>query len=171
MLPALLELPLDWWASRAEQQLLLLLDEPEGRELLVSADVSWPAVILRPPGELCRVPGAGSQEHPGCSAVLRDRLDRLHVQPGWPSEDELADMPGAAALFDLAKALTDAGSKTAPPSGRTHPHVGWLARPQGTWPDLSVAEVASGEEHIADRLTRRLSGHHTGLLRGRQSRL
>ena len=170
-LPALLELPLDWWATQAEQQLLLLLDEPEGRDLLASADVSWPAVILRSPGELCRVPGAGFQEHPGCSAVLRDRLDRLHVQPGWPGEDELENVPGAAALFDLANALTDANSKTAPSSGRTHQHVGWLARAEGTWPDFSADEVAAGEAHIADRLSRRLSGHHTGLLRGRQSRL
>ena len=171
VLPALLELPLDWWASRGEQLLMQLLDDPEGRELLASADVSWPAVILRSPGELCRVPGAGLQEHSGCSAVLRDRLDRLHVQPGWPDEDELSNMPGAAALFDLANALTDANSKTAPSSGRTHQHVGWLARAQRTWPDFSAAEVTTGEAHIADRLARRLSGHHTGLLRGRQSRL
>ena len=142
-----------------------LLDEPDGRELLASADVSWPAAILRSPGELCRVPGAGFQEHPGCSAVLRDRLNRLHVQPGWPGEDELADMPGAAALLDLANALTDANSKTAPSSGRTHQHVGWLAR---TWYPVIIPPPAKAEGHAGVAAGQRPSPTRSlSMLRGR----
>ena len=170
-LVTILEFPLDWWAACAEQLLLLLLDDSDGRGALASIGISWPAAILRSAGEFCRVPGGGTEEHPGCSDMLGDRLKRLTTHPGWPSPDEFVDMPGAAALFDLTNALADADSETAPTLGSTHPHVGWLARPQEDWPSFTVAEVAAGEGQIADRLTRRLSGYHKGLSSGQQRRL
>ena len=153
-------LPEEWWAPEAEIILTALSDDSTGIPLLSSKDIAWPALILRPVGEIHRIPGDASTQHGGVRRTLLARLERLTDNSQW--SDELA---GSRMIHDLANALRAGRDFTTPAFGLTHPMVGWLAIPIHRWPPLEVIRTTRGDPRIAARLSKMASGWHPELSR------
>lgn len=153
-------LPEEWWAPVAEIILTALSDDSTGIPLLASKDIAWPALILRPVGEIHRIPGDSSTQHGGVRRTLLARLERLADNSQW--SDGLA---GSRMIQDLANALRAGRDFTTPAYGLTHSMVGWLAIPIHRWPPLEVIQMAQGDPRIAARLSKMASGWHPELSR------
>ena len=156
-------LPPHWWSPSAESILTHLTESDDGGAVLGQADLAWPALILRPPGEDHRLPGGARTEHTGVRRTLLTRLTRFFERNGWPSETP--DV-GEAMLLDLALALRSARTLRPPSEGRTHPDVAWLGMPVTLWPSSFYQVNRSGDTRITARLALRASGHHHGLTTG-----
>jgi hypothetical protein len=160
--------PIEWWAGAAESILSQLIEDVEGRDLVLHLEASWPAAILRPPGESLFIPGLGERVHAGCSIRLLERLERvLHLGGGVPDEDQVGHDP----LTDLFEALRQAATGDPPVPGRSHPLVGWLAQPEESWPQFSVEEISAGDAQVGARIAARISGFHPNLTSRAQRRL
>ncbi|MEE2747393.1 MAG: winged helix-turn-helix domain-containing protein [Candidatus Thermoplasmatota archaeon] len=153
-------LPEEWWAPVSEIILTVLSDDSDGIELIAKMDISWPSLILRPEGEIHRIPGGSSVQHGGVRRTLLARLERLTENEKW-----IVDLPGARMIGDLSQALRDARNLSPPKFGMTHPMVGWLAIPTHRWPPTEVIQRSSGDIRITARLAKSLSGWHADLSR------
>ena len=153
-------LPEEWWAPVAEIILTALSDDSTGAYLLSSKDIAWPALILRPVGEIHHIPGDSSTQHGGVRRTLLARLERLTDSNQWTDE-----LPGARMIHDLANALRAGRDFTTPAFGLTHPMVGWLAIPIHRWPPAEVIQTAGGDARITARLSKMSSGWHPELSR------
>ena len=153
-------LPEEWWAPVSEIILTVLSDDSDGIELIAKMDISWPSLILRPEGEIHRIPGGSSVQHGGVRRTLLARLERLTENEKW-----IGDLPGARMIGDLSQALRDARNLSSPKFGMTHPMVGWLAIPTHRWPPTEVIQRSSGDTRITARLAKLLSGWHADLSR------
>ena len=160
--------PIEWWAGAAESILNQLIEDAEGRDLILHLAAPWPAAILRPPGESLFIPGLGERIHAGCSIRLMERLERLLNLVGTVADE---GQIGYDSLMDLFEALSQASHEQLPLPGRSHPLVGWLAQPLENWPQFSVAEVMAGESHAAARIASRISGYHPNITSRAQRRL
>ncbi len=154
------QLPEEWWAPFAEIILTALSDDPEGIPILAEMDVAWPSLILRPEGELHRIPGGATIEHGGVRRTLLVRLERLVEHELWSEQ-----LPGARMIRDLAASLRAARDFTPPNFGLMHPMVGWLAIPIHRWPPKEVIRMSGGDHRITVRLAKMLSGWHADLSR------
>ena len=153
-LPAL---PTDWWASSALDLLAVALADGMASQLVASTAISWPAVLLRPPGELDALPGAVHVAHPGPTLDLVTSIDR------WQGGEHGPEGPGATSLEDVRRALIHADAPGRPPAGRTHPDVGWLLRPVEDWPRFDDSVLQIGDTAVAVRLLARRSAWHPDL--------
>ena len=151
-------LPTEWWAPHAEQLLTMLSEDEEGVAWLQNNRVPWPALILRPAGEAHPIPCGPEVIHRGCRRTLADRIQRL-IMTFEEGESDSSD-----ALFDLFDALDSARKSQRPPSGRTHPLVGWLAQPIDKWPKFNPEQAMVGDATTAVRLLSMISGHHSDLV-------
>jgi hypothetical protein len=136
----------------------MLSDDEEGVAWLQNNRVPWSGLILRPSGEAHRIPCGPELMHRGCRRTLADRIQRLTIT------FEEGESDGRDALFDLFEALDSARKGQKPPSGRTHPLLGWLAQPIDKWPKFNPEEAMVGDATTAVRLLSRTSGHHPGLV-------
>ena len=153
-------LPEEWWAPVAETILTVLSDEPDGILLLSQSNIAWPSLIIRPIGEVHQMPGGFSTIHKGVRRTLLTRLERMFDNPQW--EEGLS---GSIMISDLAETLRSARTLSAPPRGKSHPMVGWLAFPEHLWPSIESIQSESGDARISSRLMQRLSGWHPELSR------
>jgi len=157
-------LPEEWWAPVAETVLTVLSDESESILLLSQMDIAWPALIIRPAGEMHHMPGGISTTHKGVRRTLLTRLERMFENPEW-----VEGLPGSIMLRDLAETLRSARTLSAPARGLSHPMVGWLAFPEHLWPSIESIQAESGDTRISSRLMQRLSGWHPELSRNTMS--
>ncbi len=153
-------LPEEWWAPVSEIILTALSDDPIGIQLLAKMDIAWPALILRPIGELHRIPGDTSTQHGGVRRTLLTRLERLTEHNEWSEE-----LLGSQMIHDLGDALRAGRDFTTPTFGRTHPMVGWLAIPTHRWPSTEIIQKTAGDARISARLAKMSSGWHAELSR------
>ncbi len=153
-------LPEEWWAPVAEIILTALSDDPDSISFIAEMDIAWPALILRPEGEIHFIPGHSSTQHGGVRRTLLARLERLTDHNQWSEE-----LPGSRMIRDLSDALRSSRDLTTPIFGRTHPMVGWLAIPTHRWPPTEVIQTTKGDARIAARLAKLLSGWHVELSR------
>ena len=153
-------LPEEWWAPVSEIILTSLSDDAEGVSLITEMDIAWPSLILRPEGEIHRIPGDSSMQHGGVRRTLLARLDRLSEHEHWSEE-----LPGGRMIRDLSEALRSARELSPPNFGITHPMVRWLAIPVHRWPPKEVIQMSSGDARITGRLAKMLSGWHVELSR------
>jgi len=153
-------LPEEWWAPVSETILTVLSDDPDGISLIAEMDIAWPSLILRPEGEIHRIPGDSSVQHGGVRRTLLARLERISEYADWSEES-----PGALMIQDLSEALRGARNLTPPNFGISHPMVRWLALPVHRWPPKEVMQMSEGDARIAARLAKMSSGWHAGLSR------
>ncbi len=153
-------LPEEWWAPVSEIILTVLSDDSTGIPLIAEMNISWPSLILRPEGEVHRIPGDSSIQHGGVRRTLLARLERLTEHEQWSVE-----LPGAKMIHDLSESLRAARNLSPPKFGLTHPMVGWLAIPTHRWPPMEVIQMSSGDARITARLSKMLSGWHPDLSR------
>ena len=154
------QLPEEWWAPFAEIILTALSDDPEGIPILAEMDVAWPSLIMRPEGEIHRIPGNATIEHGGVRRTLLARLERLTEHELWSEQS-----PGAKMIQDLAESLRAARDLSPPNFGLMHPMVGWLGIPIHRWPPKEVIQMSSGDHRITARLAKMQSGWHVDLSR------
>ena len=154
-----------WWASVAEPLLSLLMEEPEGREFLISADVCWSVQILQGIADASSVPGHGRTLHPGCGDSLLEKLDQLL------SRIEERPSAGSAQLSDLRDSLRCARRRKPPRRGRVHANIGWLAQQLSRWPRPHELADPDGDPRVEARLMARKSGFHVSLERPSQLRI
>ena len=153
-------LPEEWWAPVSETILTVLTDDSEGISLIAVMDLAWPSLILRPEGEVHRIPGGSSILHGGVRRTLLARLERITEHANWSAES-----PGAQMIEDLSEALRAARDFTPPNFGLSHPMVRWLALPVHRWPPKEVIQMSEGDARITARLTKMSSGWHVDLSR------
>jgi len=153
-------LPEEWWAPFAETILTVLSDTPEGIAMISQLDIAWPGLILRPQGELHRIPGDFTTEHSGVRRTLLTRLERLFENENWSD-----DQPGSRMIRDLSEALRAARDLTPPKYGLVHPMVRWLALPVHRWPPNEVVQMTEGDFRITTRISKMVSGWHADLSR------
>ena len=153
-------LPEEWWAPVSETILSVLSDDSDGISLIAEMDLAWPSLILRPEGELHRIPGGSSILHGGVRRTLLARLERITEHGNWSEES-----PGAQMIEDLSEALRSARDLTPPNFGLSHPMVRWLALPVHRWPPKEVIQMSEGDARITARLTKMSSGWHADLSR------
>ena len=148
----LIKLPVDWWAGISPGLLLQSL-EGVSHDWLIDSDIPWCAAVLRPRGEPSQCPGLHDLYHPGCPVELISRLERVTSI----AKSQNATGLGMHQLLDLLESLTWSSTGVAPGFGRTHRFVGWLAQPEGLWPDFSTEDLFEGSPEIAIRLSLRAS--------------
>ena len=153
-------LPEEWWAPVSEFILTALSEDSEGITLIAEMDIAWPSLILRPEGEVHRIPGSSSIQHGGVRRTLLARLERMTEHDQWSEE-----LPGARMIRDLSESLRTARDLSAPKFGITHPMVRWLAIPTHRWPPKEVIQTTDGDPRIASRLAKMSSGWHPDLSR------
>ncbi len=159
-------LPIEWWAPFSPDLFLKMTELSDGREKLLSGEISWAAAIFRPPGEEHSIPGIGAIEHPGTPTELISRLERiLH---GIESDSNLI---GVGELSDLQNALLAVSKDQSPHTGNTHPLIGWLLQPVDKWPEFNASEITMGAPEVSIRIAARKSGFHPGLREKIQRRL
>ncbi len=153
-------LPEEWWAPVSETILTVLSDDTDGISLIARMDIAWPSLILRPEGEIHRIPGDSLVQHGGVRRTLLARLERISENVDWSEES-----PGALMIQDLSEALRAARDLTPPNFGISHPMVRWLALPVHRWPPKEVIQMSEGDARITARLAKMSSGWHSGLSR------
>ena len=153
-------LPEEWWAPVAEIILTALSDDSDGISLISEMDIAWPSIILRPQGEIHRIPGDSSMQHSGVRRTLLARLERLSEHEQWSEE-----LSGGRMIRDLSEALRSARDLSPPKFGITHPMVRWLAIPTHRWPPKEVIQITNGDARITARLAKMSSGWHAELSR------
>ena len=152
-------LPYDWWASISSDILLKMLSNEESNEWLFSHPHPWPALVLRPIGELSNAPGLENLSHPGFNLEIYPLLVRR--LRGRRGRDELPN--SADSLLDLLDAIESSIDSTPPLTGRTHSLSGWLAQPIEKWPDFSSQIIFDGDPIIGERLLSRKTGFHENI--------
>ena len=140
--------------------LTALSEDSEGITLIAEMDIAWPSLILRPEGEVHRIPGSSSIQHGGVRRALLARLERMTEHDQWSEE-----LPGARMIRDLSESLRTARDFSAPKFGITHPMVRWLAIPTHRWPPKEVIQTTDGDPRISSRLAKMSSGWHPDLSR------
>ena len=153
-------LPEEWWAPVSEFILTALSDDSESISLIAELDIAWPSLILRPEGEIHRIPGGSSMQHGGVRRTLLARLERITDHEEWSEE-----LPGSRMIEDLSESLRTARDLSAPKFGITHPMVRWLAIPTHRWPPKEVMQTTEGDPRISARLAKISSGWHPDLSR------
>ena len=153
-------LPEEWWAPFAETILTVLSETPEGIAMISESDIAWPSLILRPQGEVHRIPGDFSIQHSGVRRTLLSRLERLYENEHW-----LDNLPGSRMIQDLSEALKAARDLSPPKYGLVHPMVRWLALPVHRWPPKEVVLMTEGDSRITARISKMVSGWHADLSR------
>ena len=153
-------LPEEWWAPFAETILTVLSETSEGIAMISESDIAWPSLILRPQGEVHRIPGDFSIQHSGVRRTLLSRLERLYENEYW-----LDNLPGSRMIQDLSEALKAARDLSPPKYGLVHPMVRWLALPVHRWPPKEVILMTEGDSRITDRISKMMSGWHADLSR------
>lgn len=140
----ILDLPILWWADRAESWLRNQLSNSTGRAFLSRTDIPWPVMIIRPKGELVGPPGS-RKPHPGAPTTHLEDLRLIHhLDAGF----------GKDSLMDLLDALESATNNTPPKPGRTHLLVGWLGWDSEKRPSFSDEELFAGNAQITRILAR-----------------
>ena len=152
-------LPYDWWAPISSDILLKMLSNEESNEWLFSHPHPWPALVLRPIGELSNAPGLENLSHPGINLEIYPLLVRR--LRGRRRRDELPN--SADSLLDLLDAIESSIDSTPPLTGRTHSLSGWLAQPIEKWPDFSSQIIFDGDPIIGERLLSRKTGFHENI--------
>jgi len=152
-------LPYDWWAPISSDILLKMLSNEESNEWLFSHPHPWPALVLRPIGELSNAPGLENLSHPGINLEIYPLLVRR--LRGRRGRDELPN--SADSLLDLLDAIESSIDSTPPLTGRTHSLSGWLAQPIEKWPDFSSQIIFDGDPIIGERLLSRKTGFHENI--------
>jgi len=152
-------LPYDWWAPISSDILLKMLSNEESNEWLFSHPHPWPALVLRPIGELSNAPGLENLSHPGINLEIYPLLVRR--LRGRKGRDELPN--SADSLLDLLDAIESSIDSTPPLTGRTHSLSGWLAQPIEKWPDFSSQIIFDGDPIIGERLLSRKTGFHENI--------
>ena len=152
-------LPYDWWAPISSDILLKMLSNEESNEWLFSHPHPWPALVLRPIGELSNAPGLENLSHPGINLEIYPLLVRR--LRGRKGRDELPN--SADSLLDLLDAIESSIDSTPPLTGRTHSLSGWLAQPTEKWPDFSSKIIFDGDPIIGERLLSRKTGFHENI--------
>ena len=152
-------LPYDWWAPISSDILLKMLSNEESNEWLFSHPHPWPALVLRPIGELSNAPGLENLFHPGINLEIYPLLVRR--LRGRRGRDELPN--SADSLLDLLDAIESSIDSTPPLTGRTHSLSGWLAQPIEKWPDFSSQIIFDGDPIIGERLLSRKTGFHENI--------
>ena len=152
-------LPYDWWASISSDILLKMLSNEESNEWLFSHPHPWPALVLRPIGELSNAPGLENLSHPGFNLEIYPLLVRR--LRGRRGRDELPN--SADSLLDLLDAIESSIDSNPPLTGRTHSLSGWLAQPIEKWPDFSSQIIFDGDPIIGERLLSRKTGFHENI--------
>ncbi len=152
-------LPYDWWAPISSDILLKMLSNEESNEWLFSHPHPWPALVLRPIGELSNAPGLENLSHPGINLEIYPLLVRR--LRGRRGRDELPN--SADSLLDLLDAIESSIDSTPPLTGRTHSLSGWLAQPIEKWPDFSSQIIFDGDPIIGERLLSRKTGFHENM--------
>jgi len=157
-------LPLDWWAPLAPELLFNLMIDDNSLDWLLENSLPWSAAVLRPEGEFSEAPGLRGAVHPGCPSEIHITIARR-----LRARYERGNLPESAdPLLDLLDSLDNLQAGISPSIGRTHPMVGWLAQPIEKWPTMTNQMVMTGDLHIAERLIRKLSGHHNNLIHSQQ---
>ena len=152
-------LPYDWWAPISSDILLKMLSNEESNEWLFSHPHPWPALVLRPIGELSNAPGLENLSHPGINLEIYPLLVRR--LRGRKGRDELPN--SADSLLDLLDAIESSIDSAPPLTGRTHSLSGWLAQPIEKWPDFSSQIIFDGDPIIGERLLSRKTGFHENI--------
>jgi DNA-binding transcriptional ArsR family regulator len=152
-------LPYDWWAPISSDILLKMLSNEESNEWLFSHPHPWPALVLRPIGELSNAPGLENLSHPGFNLEIYPLLVRR--LRGRRGRDELPN--SADSLLDLLDAIESSIDSNPPLTGRTHSLSGWLAQPIEKWPDFSSQIIFDGDPIIGERLLSRKTGFHENI--------
>ena len=141
-------LPTAWWSVWAGDWLLIQLSSSSGRRWLKDQDIAWPALIARPPGERSGLPGLPIQ-HPEGMLALEDVL-QIHL---------VDDGVGKSSLLDVHDMLATVVRQEPVHYGRTHPLVGWLARPVEAWPRIGIEALQQGDEEVGALLYARSFAH------------
>ena len=141
-------LPTAWWSVWAGDWLLIQLSSSSGRRWLRDQDIAWPALIARPPGERSGLPGLPIQ-HPEGMLALEDVL-QIHL---------VEDGVGKPSLLDVHDMLATVRRQEPVHYGRTHPLVGWLARPVEAWPRIGLEALRQGNEEVGALLYARSFAH------------
>ncbi len=150
-------LPLEWWAHISSDILEWALEDDRIFPWLITRKISWPAAVLRPIGEKCEFPFKSELEYSGCGPKIRGLLSRrFRVREDIPKEAE--------PLIDLLDSLNAVNKNMPPKIGKTHSLVGWLAQPSDKWPNFTSSSMLNGDNNVAGRLLRGISGFHEGLL-------
>lgn len=130
-------LPSSWWRAWASEWLQIQLSSTSGRRWLASTVLPWPALLARPTGERGGLP-AWSTSYPSRRIVLDDVLHILLLD----------DHDGKPALLDVYDMLATSERNEPVHYGRTHPLVGWLARPVESWPAMGLDVLLQGEPEV-----------------------
>lgn len=141
-------LPNAWWTVWSGDWLLVQLSSTSGRRWLSEQEISWPALLARPPGERAGLPGLAIQ-HPQRMLALEDVLQIHLIENGI----------GKPALLDVHDMLATVVREEPVHYGRLHPLVGWLARPVDAWPSIRIDDLKTGDEEVAALLYARSFAH------------
>ena len=131
------KLPCSWWRAWASEWLQIQLSSTSGRRWLAKNPLPWPAMLTRPSGERGGLP-AWPISYPSGRLSLDDVLHILLIEDG----------EGKPALLDVYDMLATVDRQEPVHYGRTHPMVGWLARPVETWPAMSLDVLKQGEPEV-----------------------
>jgi len=131
------ELPSAWWHAWAGDWLQVQLSSSSGRRWLAMTPLPWPALLTRPAGERGGLP-AWPVPYPSGRIGLDDVLQILLLE----------ERKGKPALLDVYDMLATSERQEPVHYGRTHPLVGWLARPVESWPPMGLEVLSQGEPEI-----------------------
>lgn len=131
------ELPSSWWRAWAGEWLQIQLSSSSGRRWLASTEIPWAALLARPAGERGGIPALPTT-YPDGRIALKDILNILLLEDGI-GKPGLLDVHDMLATFERGESVH---------FGRTHPLVGWLARPVDSWPVMGLDVLHQGDAEI-----------------------
>ena len=131
------ELPSSWWRAWASEWLQIQLSSTSGRRWLASIQIPWAALLARPAGERGGIPALPTT-YPDGRVSLEDVMHILLLEDG-------VGKPGLLDVHDML-ATEERGEPVH--FGRTHPLVGWLARPLDSWPAMGLEVLHQGDGEI-----------------------
>ena len=142
-------LPWRWWRTHSAEMLTMMTENSDARRIILDNPLPWPAIVLRPEGEIATLPFGFDGIYPSLRLTLADRLRRfLSLET---SETKIIDC-----MTDIIESLDDLRENQAPRTGKTHHHVGWLTRPLETWPPFHRLYDSDGDPEVTLAIGERL---------------
>ncbi len=142
-------LPWRWWSSHSADMLTMMTEYTNARRAIMQTSLPWPAIVLRPEGEIVPLPFGFSGSHPKMRLSLADRLRRFISL-------EMSENNTIDSIIDIIDSLDDLRDGKSPRNGKTHRHVGWLTRPVNQWPPFHRLKDEFGNASVTLAIGERL---------------
>ena len=127
----------------------MMTEHSEARRTILENPLPWPAIVLRPEGEIVPLPFGSRGSHPKMRLSLADRLRRFISLEN--SQNYTID-----SIIDIIDSLDDLRDGKSPRNGKTHRHVGWLTRPVNQWPPFHRLKDEFGNASVTLAIGERL---------------